>query len=91
MHDAESILVIIVSSTLTLFLIMAIIVLVLAAKLLAAITRIVTKAEQVVDTAEAAAQMLKDASGPLALFKLIKNMVATVEKMQGSKKGGKEL
>ena len=89
MQNAESILVILVSSTLTVFLIAGIVMLILAAKLLSAIIRIVAKTEHVVDSAEAAAQMLKDASGPLALFKVVRNMLAVVENMHSNKKGDK--
>ncbi len=81
MHEAESILVIIVSSVLTLFLLVSIIVLVLVARLIAAIKRMVDHAEQVVETAGEAAEMLKNASGPLALFKVLRNVMKTVDKM----------
>ena len=81
MHEAESILVIIVSATLTVFLIVGIVVLLLIAKLIKAVMRIVERAQQVVETAEEAATMLRNASGPLALFKVIRNIVNTVEKV----------
>ena len=81
MHNAESILVIIVSSVLTIFLVASIVVLVLVAKLIASIKRIVEHAEQVVETAGEAAEMLKNASGPLALFKVVRNMMNSLDKM----------
>ena len=81
MHNAESILVIILSTVLTIFLIVAIMVMVLIAGLLKAIRRLVEKAEQIVDSAEEAAAVLRNASGPLALFKLIRNIIAVIEKM----------
>jgi type IV secretory pathway VirB3-like protein len=84
MHNAESILVIITSTALTLFLIAGIIVMVLIAKLLNAVRRIVQKAEQVVETAGDAAQMLRNASGPLAFFKVVRNIIQTVDKMHKS-------
>ncbi len=82
MQNAESILVIIVSTVLTLFLVTLIVVLVLVARLISAIKRTVDRAEQVVETAGEAAEMLKNASGPLALFKVMRNMVKAFEKMQ---------
>ena len=82
MHEAESILVIIVSSVLTLFLIISIIVLVMIAKLVSAIRRVVERAESVVETASEAAEMMRNASGPLALFKVVSNILKSVEKMR---------
>lgn len=84
MHNAESILVIITSATLSLFLVVGIVVLVLIAKLLQALRRIVERAEQVVETAGEAAEMLRNASGPLAFFKVIGNIVRTVNKLHKS-------
>jgi hypothetical protein len=82
MQNAESILVIIVSATLTLFLLVAVIVLVLIARLVQALKRIVNDAERIVETAGEAAEMLRNASGPLALFKVVRNMVNAVDKMR---------
>lgn len=82
MQHAESILVIIVSVVLTLFLLVGITVLVLIAKLISAIRRIVVHAEKVVESAGDAAEMLRNASGPLALFKVLRNILKAVEKMQ---------
>jgi hypothetical protein len=84
MHNAESILVIITSATLSVFLIAAIVVLVLIAKLLQAVRRIVERAERVVESAGEAAEMLKNASGPLAFFKVVGNIVRVVNKMHKS-------
>ena len=80
MQNAESILVIIVSTTLALFLIAAIAVLVMVAKLIQSVRRIVDQAEKVVETAGEAAEMMRNASGPLALFKVVRNMVKAVDK-----------
>lgn len=82
MQNAESVLVIIVSATLALFLVTAIVVMVLIAKLVQALRRIVDDAERVVETAGEAAEMLRNASGPLALFKVVRNMVNAVDKMR---------
>jgi len=73
-------LVIIVSTTLALFLIAAIAVLVMVAKLIQSVRRIVDQAEKVVETAGEAAEMMRNASGPLALFKVVRNMVKAVDK-----------
>lgn len=81
MNNAESILVIIVSVTLTIFLIVAIVTLILIAKLVSSVKRIVEHAEQVVETAGEAAAMLRNASGPLAFFKVVRNIVKNIDKM----------
>jgi hypothetical protein len=82
MQNAESILVIIVSAVLALFLLTAIVVLVMIAKLVQSLRRIIDNAERVVETAGEAAEMLRNASGPLALFKVVRNMVDAVDKMR---------
>jgi hypothetical protein len=80
MHNAESILIIILAVTLTIFLIVAITVLILIAKLVRVVKHLVDRAEHLVETASETADIFKDATGPLALFKLIRNIVKTVEK-----------
>lgn len=75
MHNAESILVIILASVLTLFLLVAVAVLVAGLKLLRQARRIAAKAEAAVDSVGTAATILKDTSGPLALLKLLRNII----------------
>lgn len=82
MNTAESILVIIVSTTLTLFLIVAIVTLILIAKLVTSVKRVVDHAEKVVETAGEAAEMLRNASGPLAFFKVVRNIIKNIDKMK---------
>lgn len=82
MENAQSILVIIVSSLLSIFLIISISVLILSIRLIKSVKKIVVKAEQVVNSAEAATDILKNAGGPLALLKIIRNIVHTVEKFR---------
>lgn len=80
MHTAEEILVIIVSAALSLFLLAAIVVLVLIAKLVRTLRRVIEQAERVVETAGDAAEVLRNVSGPLAVFKIIRNVLKAVEK-----------
>lgn len=80
MQNAESILVIIVSAILALFLLVAIVVLVMIARLVQTLRHIIEEAEKVVETAGEAADMLRNASGPLALFKVIRNVMKAVDK-----------
>lgn len=82
------VLVIIVSATLTLFLIIAIVLLVMAIKLVSSIKRITDKAEHVVDQAEVVGAMLGKAAGPVAIGRLVTNLADTVFKhnAKGKKK-----
>ncbi len=74
-EDAQSILVIIVSSILTLFLIVLIVLMVLVIKLVKQLRLIADKAEKAVASVESAGQILKNTSGPLALFKVARNLI----------------
>ena len=80
MDLATQILVIIVSSVLTIFLVAGIVVSVLAAKLLKEIRQLVGRAEQLADSAAQLGELFKDASGPLALIKLIRNIINSFHK-----------
>lgn len=82
MNTAESILVIITSSLLSLFLLLAIVATVFIIKISKSVKRVIAKAEDVVDTAEAAAETFKHTSGPMGALKLIKNIVTMVNKEQ---------
>jgi hypothetical protein len=86
MQNAESILIIILAAVLIVFLVMAITALVLVIKLIRTTKRFVDRAEKMAETAGEAAEILRNASGPLAVFKLIRNIVKTFEKR--SKKEG---
>ena len=79
MQHAEEILVIIVSVALTLFLLAGIIMLVLLARLLATVRHVVEQAEHLVESAGQAAEVLRNISGPLAVFKVIRNILKAVE------------
>jgi hypothetical protein len=82
MENAQSVLVIIVSSLLSIVLVMSIILLVVGIKLVKAVRKVVLKAEHVIDSAEATTDILKNAGGPLAVFKIIRNIVSTVDKFR---------
>jgi hypothetical protein len=82
MENAQTILVIIVSAVLSMFLIVSIVVLVLVAKLVGSARRAIAKAEHVIDSAEAATDIIKNAGGPLAAFKIIRNIMRVAEKFR---------
>lgn len=80
MNTAFEILVIALSCLLGIFLILSIIISVLALKVVSAVKRVVAKGEQVVDSAEAAAEMFKKAAGPLGVLRTLTNIIETVTK-----------
>jgi hypothetical protein len=82
MEQAQTILVIIVSSLLSLALLLGIIVLVMAIRLAKTVRRVVEKAEQVIQSAEAATEVLKNAGGPLAMLKIIRNIMKLADKFR---------
>lgn len=82
MEHAQEILVVIVSAVLALFLLVAIVVLVLIARLVVAAKRAIAKAEHVIDSAEAATTIIKNAGGPLAAAKIIRNIMKLAGKVR---------
>lgn len=85
MNTAFDVLVIVLSSLLGIFLILSIVVIIMAIKVVGAIKRIVEKGEQVVDSAEAAAEMFRRAAGPLGVLRTLTNIVETISKHRGGK------
>ena len=75
MTTTDNVLLIILTSLLSLFFLLGIVALVYALQILGTVRRVVNRAEVVVDSVEAAADVLKDASGKMAIFKLFKNIL----------------
>lgn len=75
LSTTQQILLIILSSALAVFLVVAIIIGILAIRLLITIRLITTKAEKLIETAEAAAEVFKKASGPVGIFSVVKNAI----------------
>ena len=63
----------------SLFFLLGIVAMVMLLKVMAAVKAVVKRAETVVDSVEAAADVLKDAGGKLALFKLLRNIFDLVQ------------
>ncbi len=80
MENAESILVIIVSSFLTLFLIAVIVLLVLVIKLVKQLKKIADKAEKAVESVEHAGDIFKNTAGPLGAAKFMRNVYKQFKK-----------
>jgi cell division septal protein FtsQ len=85
MGTTFDILVIVLSVLLGLFLILSITVIIFILRLVSSIRHIVAKGEQVVDSAEAAAEMFKKAAGPLGMLRTLSNIVETVAKHKQGK------
>ncbi len=75
MDTATQVLVIIVSATLTVFLIMSIVLVALAIRLVGQLKTIADRAEKAVDSVTTAGDMLRHASGPLAIAKMVGKLI----------------
>ena len=80
MNTTDTVLLIIVTSLLSIFIILCIAVVIGILKLLTAIKRVVQKAEEVADQVESAAEIFKDTQGRMAMFKLIRNIIKVVQR-----------
>lgn len=87
MESANEILVILLSSFLALFLLLGITLLVILIKLAKTISRVVEKAEDAVESVEAATIAFKKVAGPVATGKFLINFI---ESILNSKKKGKD-
>ncbi len=86
MNTSLEILVVILSTALAILLTISIVVAVMAYKLMQTIKRITDKAEHVVESAEHVGEALSNATGSMAVFKIVRNVMTLVSK-QRNKKG----
>lgn len=82
MTTTDQVLVIILCVLLSVFFTLCIAVMVVVLKLIGSLRAIVERAEDAVESVESAAEVLRDTSGRLAFFKLIRNIMKA---MQGKK------
>ena len=80
MNTAAEILLIIVSATLAVFLIAAVIALVKVNQILGDVRKIAQKAEKIADRAEAVGDFFQKTAGPAAIAKLVANVVESFNK-----------
>lgn len=85
MDSASQALLIIVSTVLSIFLIVSIIALVYIIKILKQVRRITSRAENVAESVEAAANTFEKAASPVAILKIIGNIVDQASKMRKGK------
>jgi len=91
METAAYLLLIIVSATLSVFLIAAIIALVRVNQILGDMRRIAAKAEKIADKAEAVGEFFQKTAGPAAVAKLVSNVVESFSNSRhGKNKSHKE-
>jgi len=79
------VLVVIVSATLTVFLIVSIIVLVKIIQVLNDIKRIIKKTEHIADQAEAVVNFFQNSAVPVAIVKLISNIIQSFKSKKSRK------
>jgi hypothetical protein len=79
MSTVDSVFLIITGCAISLFFLLGAVVLIYVLKLLKTVRRVVARAEDAIDSVEAATETIKNigqnAGGPLAVFKLVKNIV----------------
>lgn len=85
MTTADQVLIIIVGVLLSIFILLCISVIVVILKLLGSLRQMVERAEEAVESVESAAEVLRDTSGRLAFFKLIRNIIKMVQSNQRKK------
>lgn len=85
MDTAMQVLVIIVSATLTIFLIVSIIALVKIIQVLNDIKRITAKAEHIADQAEAVGNFFQNSAGTAAIVKLASNIIQSFKSKKAKK------
>ncbi|HVV67355.1 MAG TPA: hypothetical protein VHB72_04825 [Candidatus Saccharimonadales bacterium] len=78
MTTTDQVLIIILCVLLSVFFLLCIAVMAGVLRLVQALREMVMKAEEVVDSVESAAEVLRDTQGRLAFFKLIRNIVKIV-------------
>lgn len=80
MSTTDTVLLIILTTLLSIFFILCIAIAVGVLKLVGEVRRIAGKAENVVDSVESAAEVLKETQGRLAFFKLIRNIIKLAQR-----------
>lgn len=78
--STDSTLLIVLTVLLSAFFLLSVVAIFFFVRILASINRVVTKAESVVDSVEAAADVLKNVGGKLSLIKLVKNVLDLVQR-----------
>lgn len=75
MTTTDTTLLIVLTVLLSIFFLLCIALVIVLLKLATGVRRVVAKAEDVVDSVESAAEVLRDTQGRMAFFKLVRNIV----------------
>jgi hypothetical protein len=78
--NTDTVLLIIITVFLSLFFLLGSVVLLGVYRLIGNVKQVLSKAEEVIDSVESVAEVIKDTEGKLAFFKLINNIVKLVTK-----------
>ena len=74
LNTTDSTVLLVIAILLGIFLLASTVAAILVVRILSAVNRVLSKAENVVTSVEAVAEVLKDASGKTAILKLVKNI-----------------
>lgn len=85
LSTTQQVLLVILASALAIFIVLAIVIAVMVIRLLMTIKLITAKAEQLIASAESVAQVFKNASGPMAIFKVIRSVADMVQNKRSNK------
>lgn len=80
MSTTDTTLLVILTCLLSLWILVGIGLAVALIKLVSSLRRVVTKAEEVIDSVESAAEVFKDAQGRLAFIKLVRNIIKLAQR-----------
>ena len=80
MTTTDNVLLIVLTSLLSIFFFIGIMILIAAFNVVMNLKRVIKKAESVVDSVESAAEVLSDTKGRLALLKLLGNIIKMASK-----------
>lgn len=86
LSTAQQILVIFLSTTLAILLVLSIVIAAMIIRLLKTLRLMVDKAERLVESAEAVGAVIKNAAGPLGLFRLLHGIIDMARSKQGNDK-----
>lgn len=86
MNTSEAILVIILAAALAVFLVLAIVIAVQVIRLMKVVQAMALKAQDFIDSAEATAEMVKNAAGKLSVLRFVHQVMDMAMKHTGSKK-----
>ena len=85
MTTTDETLIIILCCLMSLFFILLTVLVIMSIQLMKSMKRVAVKAENVVDSVEEAAEVFKDTSGKMGLFKIIRNIIQLTQDKKGRK------